>query len=406
MKRIVLFEDHGWVGLLPLVYWRSVFELLAGRINLLDRIVQQVGQHPHGLWTRDWMADVAAHRCQLPVNGPIDASTVLINGRWLPRRPIKLKGAPFVGTSGGSVLYVACDRELAHRLTPQVMLDPSSLRDAIEGVPGNEIDAILVDHPWDLISRNADTLADDWSTADVSVDGTVSSSAFLLKPDHIHIGERTVVRPAAAIDAESGPVFISYNVVIEPHTYIAGPVYIGPGTTVKAHSSIGGGTTIGPVCRVGGEIAGSIISGYSSKEHEGYLGHSFLGNWVDIGPGTANTDRKNTYGPIRVLFGPHSVDTGLSSFGAIIADHARVGTNQKIPNGGVIGFAASTATGRFLPKFVHSFAWVTDSGLSTGDPTRLLTTARLAMQARHVDLTPDEATLFNNLTRITREYEQ
>jgi UDP-N-acetylglucosamine diphosphorylase/glucosamine-1-phosphate N-acetyltransferase len=381
MKRIVLFEDHGWVGLLPLVYWRSVFELLAGRITLLDRIVQQLGQHPHGLWTRDWMAEVAAHRCQLPVNGPIDASTVLINGRWLPRRPIQLRPAP-------------------------VMLDASTLRDAIENVPRDEFDAILVDHPWDLVSRNADMLADAWSATDVSVDGTVSSSAFLLKPDHIHIGERTVVRPAAALDAENGPVFISYNVVIEPHTYIAGPVYIGPGTTVKAHSSIGGGTTIGPACRVGGEIAGSIICGYSSKEHDGYLGHSYVGNWVDIGPGTANTDRKNTYGPIRVLFGQQSVDTGLSSFGAIIADHARVGTNQKIPNGGVIGFAASTATGRFLPKFVHSFAWVTDSGLSTGDPTRLLTTARLAMQARHVDLTPDEASLFHNLTRITREHEQ
>jgi UDP-N-acetylglucosamine diphosphorylase/glucosamine-1-phosphate N-acetyltransferase len=406
MKRIVLFEDHGWVGLLPLVYWRSVFELLAGRITLLDRIVQQVGRHPRGLWTRDWMADVAAHRCQLPVNGAIDASTVLINGRWLPRRPIKLKPAPFVATAGGTVLYVACDGELAHRLTPDVMLDSSSLRDAIEGVPGDEMDAILVDHPWDLVSRNADMLADDWSTADVSVDGTVSSSAFLLKPDHIHIGERTVVRPGATLDAESGPVFISYNVVIEPHTYVAGPVYIGPGTTIKAHSSIRGGTTIGPACRVGGEIVSSIICGYSSKEHEGYLGHSFLGNWVDIGPGTANTDRKNTYGPIRVLFGQRSVDTGLSLFGAIIADHARVGTNQKIPNGGVIGFAASTATGRFLPKFVRSFAWVTDSGLSTGDPARLLTTARLAMQARHVDLTPDEASLFHNLTRITCEHEQ
>ncbi|UCG16475.1 MAG: hypothetical protein JSV19_00250 [Phycisphaerales bacterium] len=405
MARFVLFEDHVYPDLLPILYWRSVFELNSGRRCLMDRVTHGLGEHPCGLWARDWMAAVAAHRCQLPVNQSIDGDTVLVNGRWIARRPIEVRRAPFVATCDGSVLYVSCDATLAGRLSPEVMLDEARWRDALAGVPTDEVDAALVRFPWDLVTRNAETLVGDWRSTDCAVDGTVSSAAFLLKPDYIHIGEGTVVRPSATIDAESGPVFVSSNVTIEPHTYVAGPAYIGPGTVIKPQASVVGGTSIGPACRVGGEVNNCIISGYTRKEHEGYLGRCFVGNWVDIGPGTANTDIKTTYGPIRVCLGPRTVDTGLSAFGAIIADHVRVGTNQKIPNGAVIGFAASVAAGLFLPKFLPSFAWFTDSGLASGDPTRLLATAKLAMAARSVDLTPEEAELFKRLPELIARYE-
>jgi len=406
MAQFLLFEDHAYPDLLPLLYWRSVFELTCGRKCLMDRIAQAIGQHPRGLWARDWIAPVAAHRCQLPVNAPATPDTVLVNGRWLPGRSMERKPAPFVATCGDSVVYVACDAALAKRLSPDVMLDEARFREALAGVPSQEIGATLIRHPWDLVSRNADVLRSDWKSGDCTADGAVSSSAVLLRPDYIHIGERATVRPMAVLDAENGPVYISHNVTIDPGTYIQGPVYIGPGTLIKPHTSIFGGTTIGPACRIGGEVNHSIISGYTRKEHEGYLGRCYVGNWVDIGPGTANTDVKTTFGPIRVAFGPRTVDTGLSSFGAIIADHVRIGTNQKIPNGAVIGFCARAATGRFLPKFLPSFAWYSDSGLAAGEPAKLIETVRLAMAASNVDLTEDEAALFHLLPRMVGRFEE
>jgi UDP-N-acetylglucosamine diphosphorylase/glucosamine-1-phosphate N-acetyltransferase len=406
MTQFLLFEDHGYPDLLPLVYWRSVFELNSGRSCLMDRITRSVGQHPRGLWARDWIAEVAAHRCQLPVNQPVEAGMVLLNARWLGSDTIDIKPPPFVGMCGDSVVYIACDADLAERLNPQVMLDEARRCEVLANIPSEEVDATLIRYPWDLVTRNADVLWHGWHSAHCAIDGDVSSAAYMLRPDLIHVGEGSVVRPTAVLDAQEGPIFLSNNVTVEPHTYLAGPLYIGPGAVIKAQATILGGTTIGPACWIGGEVNNCIISGYTRKSHEGYLGHSFIGNWVDIGPGTANTDLKTTYGPVRVVLGTRAVDTGLSCFGAIIADHVRIGTNQKIPNGAVVGFAASVATGRFLPKFLPSFAWYSDSGLASGDPERLLATARLAMASRNVDLTADEAELFSQLARRSEAYER
>ncbi len=406
MMQFLLFEDHAIHDLLPLVYWRSVFELNSGRSCLMDRISRTLRLHPRGLWTRDWIARVAAHRCQLPVNQSVDPGMVLINGRWMASQGFDIKPAPFVGLCDDSVVYVACDEGLASRLTPEVMLDETRWREMLANVPSEGLDLTLARYPWDLVTRNADVLWHAWRPTDCAIDGDVSSAAYLLRPDLIHVGEGTVVRPSAVLDAQEGPIFLSGNVTIEPHTYLAGPLYIGPGAVIKPQATVVGGTTIGPACWVGGEVNNCIISGYTRKSHEGYLGRSFVGNWVDIGPGTANTDIKATYGPIRVAVGTRTVDTGLSAFGAIIADHVRIGTNQKIPNGAVVGFAASVATGRFLPKFLPSFAWYTDSGLASGDPARLLATARLAMAARNVDLTDDEAELFRQLPHLSAPFEQ
>jgi UDP-N-acetylglucosamine diphosphorylase/glucosamine-1-phosphate N-acetyltransferase len=406
MVRYILFEDQNSADLLPLVLWRSVFELNGGRICQMDRIARRLGQHPSGLWAREWIAKVAAHRCQLPVNQPVDGQCVLVNGRWSARRNLDIQAAPSAGVCGDSLVYVALDDAFARRWSPETLLGEDRWREALSGVPTHEIDVGLFRYPWDFVTRNADVLRRDWSTADCAIDGTVSTSAFLLRPDAIHVGEGSVIKPCAVLDAEQGPIYVSCNVTVEPHACISGPAYIGPGTIIKPHAVISGGTSIGPACRIGGEVNQCIISGYTHKEHEGYLGRSYVGNWVDIGPGTANTDIKSTYGHIRVWYGSRTLDTGLSACGAVIADHVRIGTNQKIPNGAVIGFAASAASGQFLPKFLPSFGWFTDSGLSSGDPERLLATARLAMASRNVDLSDMEAELFRLLPSLAARFEE
>ena len=106
--------------------------------------------------------------------------------------------------------------------------------------------------------------------------------------------------PCVVLDAEEGPIYIGRNVKISPHTSIQGPCYIGDNTLIQANAVIRENTSIGPVCKVGGEIEASIIHSYSNKQHDGFLGHSYLGQWINIAADAINSDLKNTYGSVRV----------------------------------------------------------------------------------------------------------
>jgi UDP-N-acetylglucosamine diphosphorylase / glucose-1-phosphate thymidylyltransferase / UDP-N-acetylgalactosamine diphosphorylase / glucosamine-1-phosphate N-acetyltransferase / galactosamine-1-phosphate N-acetyltransferase len=135
------------------------------------------------------------------------------------------------------------------------------------------------------------------------------------------------------------------------------------------------------------------------------LGHAYVGSWVNFGAGCNNSDLKNTYGPIRVPINGTEVDSELTFFGAIIGDHAKVGINASIPTGGVIGMGASIAATTMLPKFVPSFAWVTDKSVAPGDPLRALDVASAVMGRRNIDMTDEEVELFLDLGQRVQQYE-
>ncbi|MFQ5489183.1 MAG: putative sugar nucleotidyl transferase, partial [Phycisphaerae bacterium] len=402
---MVLFEDAGYRGLLPLTYWRTVFGLRCGRKTLMDRAAMQLNCAVSGLWTRDWQAAVSAERFLVPVNQPVEAGAVLVNGRWLAQGPVEFAPGPFVGTSGGQIAYISCDAALASRIGPQDLLDVERARTLLESVAHGEVAAKLIDRPWDLISSNAQALKADWQPDDRGREGKVSSSALMLEPDHIFIGPDAEVEPTAVMDATGGPIYVSQGARIRPHAYVEGPAYIGPGSVVHPHSHIRGGTTLGPMCKVGGEIDACIFAGYSNKQHHGFLGHAYVGSWVNLGAGTVNSDLKNTYGPVRAALPDGEIDTGAIFYGAVIADHVKTGIQQNIPTGASIGFGAMAAVGRVLPKFVPSFSWMTEAGHSQGDPERLLSTARKMMERR--DVTCSEATteLFREIARRAPAYE-
>ncbi|MHC4064609.1 MAG: putative sugar nucleotidyl transferase, partial [Planctomycetota bacterium] len=247
MRSIILFEDSGFVNLLPLVYWRTVFELRCGRKTLLDHVAGNLGAAVSGLWTRDWLAAVTAERFQLPVNAPAQADTLLINGRGLLGGRIDFRPAPFVGTCGDHVAYIACDADLARRVTPQDLLDAERCEGLLASVEHGPAEVTMVSHLWDLVTHNAEQLTAEWSATDRGMEGRISSSAVLIEADSIHVGQRAVVEPTAVIDAQEGPVYIGEGARICPHAYVAGPAYIGPGSTVNPQAYIHGGTSIGPI---------------------------------------------------------------------------------------------------------------------------------------------------------------
>ncbi len=401
MTNIILFEDEGCVDLQPLTCWRSVPELRIGRRILLDEVAQMLQRPIAGIWTRDGMAAVAAQRCQVPVNDRVGAGDCLVNGRWLPHGPVDFPAAPCVGRVDGALAFVVCDQSLADKLSAQTMLSKDRHDVALDGVPEVETDGRMYRYPWEFIADLSSRLSAGWRDADAAVEVELDPRVTLEDRDRIHIGERTEVHPTAAIDATGGPVFISHDVTIGAQAVIEGPVYLGPGTRVNPRSWLHGGNAIGPVCKIGGEIDGCIMCGYSNKQHDGFLGHVFVGSWVNIGAGTNNSDLKNTYGSIRVPLHGRPIDTGLQFFGAIIGDHAKLGINTTLATGSVVGFGAVSVTTKTVPKYLPSCSWVTDDRVERGDVVKLIDVAAAVMTRRQVKMTDAEAALFRHLHALT-----
>ena len=403
---ITAFEDFGYVELLPLLFWRSVFELHLGRKIALDRIAQRLGAPIVGIWARDWIASVAGQRCGVPVNHPATGQTVLVNGRWLIDKPVRFSRGPCVGTIADDVAYIVCDATLAQRLRPRIMFEPNQIKLSLDGVPRQNADGRMLRRAWDVIGDLSALLEQDWEEADAGIEAELDATVVLRDRGRIHVGERARVEPFAVLDASTGPIYVSHDSQVGSFSVIEGPAYIGPGTRIMPHARLHGGVGIGPVCRIGGEVCGSIINGYTNKQHHGFLGHSYVGSWVNFGAGATNSNLKNTYGRIRVPIGGTEVETNRQFFGAIVADHAKIGINAAIPTGAVIGLAASIAATKLIPKYVPSFAWVTDDGVRKGDPARLLDVAVAAMARRNVEMTDDEVELLLNLGERVREYEK
>jgi hypothetical protein len=144
---------------------------------------------------------------------------------------------------------------------------------------------------------------------------------------------------------------------------IEGPCYVGPHGRAQPLTHIRPGTSLGPVCKVGGEVSNSIVLGYSNKSHEGYLGDSYLGKWVNFGSGTTTANLKTTYGEIHVKVGGKDVPTGRRFLGALVGDHTRAAVHTRLAPGSYVGFCASLNGSAFAPRFVPSFSYWTDAGM-------------------------------------------
>ncbi len=405
MQSLVLFEDEGFVNLLPLLWWRTVFELRLGRRIVLDRIPQCLGLPVSGVWTRDWITEVAALRCGAPANQSISASTVLANGRWVCGLTPNLPEQACVGTIEDEIAYIVCDARLANQLKPADLLDHGRRWSALDGVPRKEASGHLIRYPWDLLTLLPDSLAEEWEASDATIETELDPRVMLGGREQVHVGERARIHPTAVIDATAGPIFISHDVEIGAHSVIEGPLYMGPGSRINPHAWLHGASAIGPVCRLGGEIDGCIIHGYTNKQHSGFLGHAVVGSWVNIGAGATNSDLKNTYGSVRVPINGVNVDSRQMFFGAVIGDHAKLGINATLPTGAVVGFAALAAATRVLPKYIPSFGWVTDDATRVGDAPRLLDAATRMMVRRQIDMTDSEVELFLDLESRVNEHE-
>jgi UDP-N-acetylglucosamine diphosphorylase/glucosamine-1-phosphate N-acetyltransferase len=294
------------------------------------------------------------------------------------------------------------------RLADAVMDGPDAIRAALSDSSAGEIpvdDARLIDYPWQLVHATPAEISRQFANATPRRAGDVSSGAHLLNADAIHIGNGSRVMPGVVLDAEGGPIYIGDNVTIRPNAVVSGPCYIGDRCTIQVGANIREGTSLGMGSKIGGEVEGTIVHGYSNKQHDGFLGHSYVGEWVNLGADTVTSDLKNTYGTVRVAINGREIDSGEMFVGAIIGDHTKTGINVALPTGCVIGFAANVMVSDYSPKFVPSFSWLTDRGAMQNDPQQALAVARKVVARRNRELSDAESALFLSIEGIARNIE-
>ena len=383
---IVLFEDTGARGFEPVALTRHLSHLLVGSFALRTRVDRHFPGEEHTLHGRrqimryhgakgEHVAMPATEALFINARALVTAdvaSALREPGEWILRQGDDVVAARLESTS---IAMLEWDEDA---------LDFS----ALSSVPARSItDVKLYGYLWDMIADNGERLVSDFAERDARIDGVVMQGAMLVDEESIVLEEGAIVRTGAILDASSGPIVIERGVEIMPAAVIEGPCFIGLGSRVKIGAKIYGQTSIGPACKVGGEIENSILIGYSNKQHDGFLGHSYLGAWVNLGADTNTSDLKNNYGPIRVTLGGAEVDTGRMFLGALIGDHSKTGINTMLNTGTVVGVAANIFGGGFPPKSIPSFAWGGSDGFETFRLDRALELARTVMTRRSVAFT-------------------
>ncbi len=200
-------------------------------------------------------------------------------------------------------------------------------------------------------------------------------------------------------DATAGPIYVASAAHVRAFTRLTGPCYIGNGSTI-----VGGdisGCSIGPRSKIRGEISASIVLGYSNKGHEGFVGHSYLGRWVNLGAGTTTSNLKNTYGTVA-LWTPGGIrDTGLQFLGTLFGDHVKTGIGVHLTTGTVLGAGANIYSTVIPPKAVPPFALGEAPPYDTYEISKFLESAERMMSRRDVPLT-DEARRLYQLAHAAR----
>ena len=202
------------------------------------------------------------------------------------------------------------------------------------------------------------------------------------------------------MNGEEGPVIIDDGARVMPNTCVFGPAYIGKGSVIKSGARIYPGTTIGEVCKIGGEVDNSIFHGYSNKQHDGFIGHSYIGSWVNLGAGTSNSDLQNNYGPVKVFLNGRKIDTGRNLVGLFMGDYSKSAINTAFNTGSVVGVSCNLFGRGLLPGFIPGFSWGVEG--KTYSFPEAVSAIRSMMARRNKKLSSCEFKILVELFRLAR----
>jgi UDP-N-acetylglucosamine diphosphorylase/glucosamine-1-phosphate N-acetyltransferase len=393
MSKIILFDDSTLrAQLLPFTYTRPVAGIRCG----IDTIAEK--------WEK-WLLTTPSHLTQpyLQAAFPLETSdnNLFINGALCPDQALT---AVLAALPQETALY-SVQKELLAVKTTSSAWNPQSESKFSEVVYTDNF--VIIRNIWDIFTNNGNQIQSDFKKLTDTRKSEPITDPFTrcYNPENIFIEPGANIK-AAILNAESGPIYIGKNTTIQEGAAIQGPFSMGEGSVIAQNAKIRMNTSIGPHCKIGGEVGGSVIFGYSNKGHDGYLGNSVLGEWCNLGANTNNSNLKNDHTNVKL----HSYvtdsleDTGLQFCGLFMGDYSKAGISTMFNTGTVVGVSVNVYGAGFQPKHIPSFSWGGNAeGFTEYRFPKALAVATDTVSRRGVTFGQNKENVFKQVFENTRE---
>ncbi len=406
-QSVCIFEDNKYSQLYPLSLTRPVFDLRCGMLTLKEKIIKLFPNRSISLFCRDYLKDVVQQQNPDTLINKIDSEMCLfINGRVIIDSDISKifnKKKEEIYFYEGQVVGAFLKRSNMSKFV-KLLKNNANLKE-LSNVPRKEIkDITIINYCWDLVHHNSSEIEKDFTCFNKGgvIKGKVSEHAVLINKRNIYIGKDAEIKAGAILDADKGSIYVSEGAKILHNAVLEGPSYIGERAMIKIAAKIYEGTSIGEFSKVGGEVEESIIHSFSNKQHDGFLGHAYLGQWVNIGADTNNSDLKNNYSNVKVYVNGKMVDSGSMFVGLILGDHSKTGINTMFNTGTVVGVMCNVFGSGFPPKYIPSFSWGGAEKIVEHDLDKALDTAHQVMARRKQELTPEYEKMLRHIFESIR----
>jgi len=406
---ICIFEDEQYLNFEPLIYSRPVFDLLCGMTTLKEKITRAFPKEKITLKCRDYLESfVKAENPKCKVNQFDEEDYLFINGRIIA--PSNLKNILKLKSNEEKVFLskgIVAAAKVSGKRIKDLLPDTSGVLDTklFSSLPAEEVDISVANYLWDLVYLNGKEIQNDfkiYTKNKSSVKNKYAGVNFVNKKN-IFIGKDVEIKLGVVLDASTGPIFIEKNVTMFPNAVIQGPFYIGEASKIKSCATIYPNVSIGKLCKVGGEVEDSIIHQYSNKQHSGFLGHSYLGSWINLGADTNNSDLQNNYGSIKVQVNGRHIDSGKQFVGLMMGDHSKTAINTMFNTGTVVGFSSNVYGAGFPPKYIASFGWGGAESMKEYKLSKAIETAKAVFARRDKDFRKEDEELFETIFNLTKE---
>jgi UDP-N-acetylglucosamine diphosphorylase/glucosamine-1-phosphate N-acetyltransferase len=371
---VILFDDQSWGNLLPLTYTRPVSELRIGIYTITQKWNIRLGVNC-SFSTQDYLKDkypMSPEPMNLMINGSVLPDKELVEAiRKLDEKQVLL--------ADGIIIAAHVPAEKITDFLNGRFKHPLELN--YKGT------VLHVSYPWDLFRLNGKALEMDFRLVGAGRNSATLSSTNSVTGKYIFVEDGAIVEHAI-LNTSTGPIYIGKDTEIMEGSLIRGPFALMEGSVVKMGTRVYGPTTIGPGCKVGGEITNSIMIANSNKAHEGYLGNSVLGEWVNIGADTNASNLKNNYENVKAWNEPLSkfIPTGQQFCGLIMGDHSKCGINTMFNTGTVVGVSCNIFGSGYPRNYIPSFSWGGPHGYTEFSFEKAIHLAELVVARRKLKL--------------------
>ena len=385
MSDIFLYDDACARTFEPFALTRPAGEMRAGALLVRERWERALGARVAGYISSPHLAYFDE-----PGAPPVLENGVLPRGSWLANA----RFAPALAPMHAPDEVLAGDKLAAVRVARDV--DVAELHDGTASIGSyayqsgqrHEVTATAgwwMREVWDYVAHLVPMLEHDLPILGAAMSTALPAGAIRVGAQAVYIEQDAEIESNVCFDVTAGPILVRSGAHIQAFTRLVGPLYVGAHCTVTTDRVAA--SSIGDVCKVHGELSNTIFIGHANKGHDGFVGHSILGRWVNLGAGTITSNLKNTYGTVT-LWTPDGVrETGLQFLGTLFGDHAKTGIGLRLTTGTVLGAGANVYGSVMPPKAVAPFAWGEAGAFAEYRLDKFLDVAKRMMSRRHVELT-------------------